>query len=205
MSGEFTCNICKDQAYKPTVLLCQHVYCFACISKVAGHHCPTCRQVFIKPETYSNQLHQYFIENITEYKDIEDENDEIQKIRQNILNAVLGETINRDFSEYSVATPKQYMNFISTMFRFISFIYFCNLFKNYLYSVHIADTVANIVLFGAFYHLAKLTKNYDFYLKLLFFSVIRENTQIANFIAQPVHILCIWLDVDLRQFSQRVN
>lgn len=64
------CAICQNVLYKPTVLLCQHTFCFNCISTYCKKNkwdkkiCPLCRFPFVPPTTfhkgYANVLREQF-------------------------------------------------------------------------------------------------------------------------------------------------
>jgi hypothetical protein len=56
LSGEFNCGICLSHMYHPTTLLCQHNFCWSCISKLEQKECPICRKPFITPSDYNHML-----------------------------------------------------------------------------------------------------------------------------------------------------
>lgn len=53
---ELTCQVCLSVMYKPTTLMCQHTFCYACLKDMESKACPMCRQPFVVPGEYNRVL-----------------------------------------------------------------------------------------------------------------------------------------------------
>jgi hypothetical protein len=94
----FDCSICQEIMIEPCVLICQHVFCLACIAKVKPKVCPICRLPFILPKgqcglIWGLELVECGNELTVRREEVEKEKireDEISKIRAEVRAAMLG-------------------------------------------------------------------------------------------------------------------